>query len=264
MNGQAAIQNMKKSTILLPLLSLFAFVGCDRAAIEENTGTLQIDNRSFIVDEEVPVVKSQPSPVADSYVLLFIDSKGTTVRKTYSEVRKEGWKLTFPAGDYTFVVRSYAGDVPQNIFDAPIYGTEKEFTILPGKTTLLNDITCRLLQAKVTVEYSAGFLRSMTGDGKCTVSISPDHPLIYDVTYKPGNPVVDTRAGYFMVNGESATMSVVYEGEIDGEEQVVTQTFMNVKACTWYKVMIVKKGSDIGSSSFEIVIDSIIDDEELG
>ena len=258
------MKDMKKSIILLPVLSLLVLVGCNGPAIDEGTGTLQIDNRSFIVDEEVTVVKSQPSPVADSYVLLFIDSKGTTVRKTYSEVRKEGWKLTFPAGDYTFAVRSYAGDVPQNIFDAPVFGAQKEFTILPGKTTLLNDITCRLLQAKVTVEYSAGFLRSMTGDGKCTVSISPDYPLVYNVWYNRGDPVIDSRTGYFMVNGEAATMSVVYEGEIDGEEQVVTQTFMNVKACTWYKVMIVKKGSDIGNSSFEIVIDSIIDDEELG
>lgn len=256
---------MKKNIILLPVLSLFVFVGCDKAAVEEDKGTLQIDSGSFNVDEEVPVAKSLLSAPTDSYVLRFSDSKGTIVREmTYAQARKEGWTLTFPSGDYSFVARSYAGEIPHNIFDTPIYGAQKEFTILPGKTTVLNDISCKLQQVKVTVEYSARFLRSVTGDGKCTVSISPEHPLVFNVKYNPGNPLVDTREGYFMESGETTTMSVVYEGEIDGEKQVVTQTFMDVKACTWYKITIDKKGSDTGNSSFEVIIDSIIDDEELG
>lgn len=245
-------------------LSLFAIAGCRNSAIDEGTGTLQIDSESFNIDEEVPVAKSSVAPVGDTYLLVFVNSKGEVVKKiTYADVQKEGWKLTLPADSYVLTVSSIDGDVPYCIFDTPVYGAQKEFIILPGKTTVLGDVTCKLLQAKVTVGYSDEFLQDVTGDGKCTVSVFSGYPLVYPLQYNGGSPTYSGSEGYFAVNGDDATMSVTYEGEIKGSPQVMTQTFVGIKPCTWHKITIVRKSSGAGNAGFEIAIDGIIDDQEL-
>ena len=226
-------------------------------------GILSFDGLSIEVSEDVNKVITRAETAGDDYVLFLYDNADRLVwQKTYREVLGSA-NISLPAGDYRIDARSTSAEVPQAKFTAPVYGASKSFTIKAGVTTTLGSITCKLLQAVVSVGYNEDFLKSVTGDGAATVELAAGYPLEYKLEYSNGNPTYDRRMGYFAVNGNDATIALVFKGSIDGKTQRMRATITNVKAQDWHVVTIIKKVDASGNASFTVEIDGLVEDAEL-
>lgn len=226
-------------------------------------GILSFDGLSIEVSEDVNKVITRAETAGDDYVLFLYDNADRLVwQKTYREVLGSA-NISLPAGDYRIDARSTSAEVPQAKFTAPVYGASKSFTIKAGVTTTLGSITCKLLQAVVSVGYNEDFLKSVTGDGAATVELAAGYPLEYKLEYSNGNPTYDDRMGYFAVNGNDATIALVFKGSIDGKTQRMRATITNVKAQDWHVVTIIKKVDASGNASFTVEIDGLVEDAEL-
>lgn len=229
----------------------------------DRTGTLSFDGLSIEVSDEVHKVTTKAEAAGDDYTLFLYDNAGKLVwQKTYQEVRGGG-DVSLPEGDYSLEARSTSADVPNAKFNAPVYGATKDFAIKAGVTTTLGSITCKLLQAVVSVGYNEDFLKSVTGDGAATVELAAGYPLEYKLEYSNGNPTYDHRMGYFAVNGNDATIALVFKGSIGGKTQRMRATITNVKAQDWHVVTIIKKVDASGNASFTVEIDGLVEDAEL-
>ena len=229
----------------------------------DKNGRLSFDGLSLVVSDEVNKVDTRAEAASDDYVLFLYDNADMLVwQKTYQEVRKSA-EISLPAGNYRLDARSTSAEVPQAKFTAPVYGASRSFSIKAGVTTTLGTVTCTLLQTVVTVGYNEDFLKSVTGDGAATVELTAGYPLEYKLEYSDGNPTYDRRQGYFAVNGEDATISLVFKGAIDGKTQRMRATITDVKARDWHIVTIMKKVDASGNATFSVEIDGLIEDIEL-
>ena len=173
-------------------------------------------------------------------------------------MKNNGNKISLPAGNYTLVARSIDGDVPVAEFEQPVYGVSKDFSITAGETTPLGELTCTLVQCKVTVAYSDEFLATVTGAGSTKVSLTSGYPLEYALN---ADKTYEKSAGYFAVNGN--TMEVVFSGNIDGKSQKMTKTFTGISARQWRQIKFVVKKNEQGQATFDILIQDLISDVTL-
>lgn len=262
---------MKKNLIFVALSVVMMFAAsCQKTAVNDfkGEGFLSFGDLSLEIDEDV-VTKGQP---ADEGYTLFIykrvnDELGELVKTLkYSEVIANDDKISLTEGSYTLVARSKATEVPVAAWEDPYYGTSHDFTIVAGETTTVTEaLVCRLLQCKVTVEYSDEFLAKVTGEdgvvGTTSVELIAGQPLQYNIT-KSGDAVAfDRNAGYFAVNGN--TMTVTFKGSIEGKTQKMTKTFDNIAPRQWRLIKFIPKRNEEGTATFDIVIESLLDDKEL-
>ena len=249
---------MKNRFILAAVsVAMMLSASCQKSIVESKAdGYLSFGAFSLEVDETV-VTKAEAA--GDNYVINILDADEQTVlTKTYAEVKNNDSKISLPAGSYTLVARSLAGALPMASWENPVYGTSKSFSISAGQVTEIGDLTCTLLQCKVTVDYSDEFLSSVTGKGVTTVEVVAGHPLDFvmnaDATY-------DRSAGFFAVEGN--TMTVVFKGEIDGKTSKMTKTFTDIAVRQWRQVKFIQKKNEQGEATFDIVIQDLISDETL-
>ncbi len=175
--------------------ALMLFASCQKSPVSsEENGFLTFGGFSLEVDE---ALVTRADDAGDNYSISILNSDQQTVlTKTYAEVRDNENRISLPAGSYTLVARSLAGDVPVASWENPIYGTTKEFLIEAGEVTEIGNLVCTLLQCKVTVAYSDEFLAAITGDGTASVEVTTGYPLDYKLN---ANGTYDQSAGYFAV-----------------------------------------------------------------
>ncbi len=252
---------------MLALCLALAAVSCKKDNFEypsgDRTGTLSLGGLSLSVSEEMNQVPTKASAAAGSYTVLLYDNTETLLwKKSYSEVLSGG-DITLNAGNYTLVARSTGDEAPQSAFAAPVYGVEQSFTIKAGSTTTLGALTCTLLQAAVSVGYNDDFLKSVTGAGSTTVELATGYPLEYALGYSGGKTSVESRIGYFAVNGTNSTIILTFKGSIDGKSQKMKTSITGVKARDYHVVTIMKKVDASGNASFSVEIDGLVEDMEL-
>jgi hypothetical protein len=181
------------------------------------------------------------------------------VNKTYGEAKKgNGGLISLPAGEYRLEAKSVAGELPKSCWDNPVYGVTKSFTITAGEETPVGELTCTLLQCKVTVEYSDDFLKMVTGAGKTTVTVADSYPLDFNLS---ADKTYDRTPGYFAVEG--TTMTVVFKGNIEGKTAKMTKTFTNVEPRQWRHIKFIPVKNEEGNATFDIVIQDLISDSTL-
>lgn len=249
---------MKKISILLTAAALVLAASCQKTPVnkEKENGYLSFSEFSLGLDE---TVETRAVAAGGQYNIQILDSEDNEVtRKTYAEIKNNGDKLSLPAGNYTLVASSSDDPVPVAAFEQPVYGVTKEFTISAGQETKIGELVCTLVQCKVTVSYSDEFLASMTGAGSTKVSLNSSEQLEYllaaDGTY-------DQSAGYFAVNGP--TMDVVFSGNFEGKMQKMTKSFRNIAPKQWRQIKFIKKTSEQGTATFDIIINDLISDATL-
>jgi len=257
---------MKRLLSLAFLAAALVAVSCTKEKNfnkeKETEGTLSF--ASFTLEEDQDVV-TKASAASGNYAILIYDAdENLKLSTTYSAVKADGNKITLAAGRYTVVARSAEEEVPAAAFETPVYGASTEVTVTAGQTTNVGSLTCTLLQCKVTVSYSDEFLDMVTGPGSATVTVTSGHPLEYAMNYSGNTATYETKAGYFAVNGTgSTTMEVTFKGSVEGKSQKMTKTFTGITARQWRQVKFIKKVDGSGNATFDIVIDSFIDDQEL-
>lgn len=251
---------MKKIVTYISAAAMLVLsAACQKNIVDDKPvqyGYLAFDEFSLGLDEELVTKATEANGI---YSVQILDEEGGAVlKKTYSEVKNNGNKISLPAGNYTLVARSIDGDVPVAEFEQPVYGVSKDFSITAGETTPLGELTCTLVQCKVTVAYSDEFLATVTGAGSTKVSLTSGYPLEYALN---ADKTYEKSAGYFAVNGN--TMEVVFSGNIDGKSQKMTKTFTGISARQWRQIKFVVKKNEQGQATFDILIQDLISDVTL-
>jgi len=256
---------MKKNIIFLLAALIFAAACSDKQHEVSKLGYLSFEGWELSVDEEVQT--KSVVPASGNYTIIIEDKAAAIepIKTDYKSIKEAGNKISLPEGEYNVIARSTEEEVPGAAFEQPVYGVQKEVSIKSGESTQIGEMICRLLQVKVTVDYSEEFLAMVTGPCTATVSVNPSYPLVYNINYIAGKPTYDHSAGYFAVNnGTKTTLEVVFKGNVDGGVKTMTQTFDNIKACTWHQLKFVKKAAEEGSADIEIVIEDYVEDVDLG
>lgn len=259
-----------KRLIYLICLSAAVFCACNKNTrpddnkVKETEGTLVVSALSM--DEDVVDLTKAAASASGNYSIFILDKDGAVVKKTtYADVKINGYRISLPGGEYTFVARSTEENVPVAAFEHPVYGASEAFTIVSGEETKLGDVTCTLLQAKVTVSYNDDFINSVTGNGLTTVEVTSGYPLEYPLTFNQEDGAVsyEQAAGYFEINSQNTTMVVSFKGSVDGLSGKMVKTFTNIKAREWHSVKFVKKVNLEGTASFQVEVDGVLEDIEL-
>ncbi|MBE6251139.1 MAG: DUF4493 domain-containing protein [Bacteroidales bacterium] len=252
-------EDMKKNIILSVVASAFVlFASCQKSPVNSinEVGYLSFSEFSLDIDEEVD---TRAAAANGNYIIsIYNADEDLVIQKSYNEVKNNGNKLTLLAGSYTLVASSSADDVPVAAFEQPIYGVTKNFTIEAGMETRIGELTCGLVQCKVTVSYSDDFLAAVTGPCSTKVELTAGSPLEFALN---ADKTYDQSAGYFAVNGN--TMTVVFKGSINGQTKTQTKTFANVAAKQWRQVRFIQKVNEQGEATFDILIQDLVSDETL-
>ena len=205
------------------------------------------------------------SAALDAYTITIKDRDEAVVYSSdWASFVKLGGRLTLLAGNYSLLISSVDGELPLSARNAPVYGIYDSFTIAANQQTELGELVCRLLQCKVTVEYSDDFLSALTGDCKTVLTVAAGSALDFPLAYNEGNPICDNSEGYFAVNDDgSSTMEVVFSGLVNGKKVKMTKMYTGLRATTWRHVKFVNKINDEGNADFIISIDDFVEDKEL-
>lgn len=252
---------MKKTILLVcAAVSMALFAACQKTAVNGKAGNGYLSFAEFSLDVDDAIETKAAVAASGNYTIIIFDAEENEVLSTtYTDVKNNGDMISLTAGTYTLVARSSVEDVPTAAFEQPVYGTSSSFSITAGEVTTVGELTCTLLQCKVTVSYSDEFLASITGAGSTKVAVTAGYPLEYalnaDATY-------DQSAGYFAVEDE-CTMEVIFSGSIEGKTQKMTKIFTGISAKQWRQVKFVKKTNEQGNATFDIVIQDLIDDATL-
>lgn len=250
---------MKKNIIIAIVSAAALFLAsCQKSPLtsENGVGYLSFSQFSLEVDESM-ITKANPA--GGNYTVTIYDANENIVsQKTYNEIKNNDNKIALPAGNYTLFASSSAESVPVAEFEHPVYGASKDFTISAGMETSIGELTCTLLQCKVTVSYSDEFLAMVTGPCSTKVEVTSGVPLTYALN---ADKTYDQSAGYFAVNGN--TMTVVFKGSIEGQTKSQTKTFTNIAAKQWRQIKFIPKVNEEGEATFDITIADLISDETL-
>lgn len=250
---------MKKNIIISALSAVLMLVAsCQKTLVnngKESEGYLSFSEFVLELDEEL---ETKADPADGGYTIIILDADNNQVLvKNYSEVKKGDYKISLPEGMYTLVARSKE-EIPTVKFEYPVYGVSKSFAIEAGKTTLIGELTCTLLQCKVTVSYSDDFLAMVTGPGVTKVEVKSGYPLEYSLN---ADKTYEEREGFFDVEGN--TMTVSFKGSIDGKTMTMTKVFSGIAVKQWRKIKFVPKTNEQGAATFDIIINDLISDEVL-
>lgn len=251
---------MKKNIILTVASASLVFLASCQSKVDiaedNNVGWLTFGQFSLGLDE---TLVTKASEATGNYTISIYDADEVMVmQKTYSEIKNNDYKVSLPAGNYSLVASSSAEEIPVAAFEQPVYGASKTFSIEAGLETPIGELTCTLLQCKVTVDYSDEFLASVTGPCSAKVEVTAGHPLEYSLNE---DRTYDKSAGYFAVNG--TTMTVVFKGSIDGKSKSQTKTFTNIAPKQWRQIKFIQKVSEEGGATFDVVIQDLVSDETL-
>ena len=249
---------MKKILLFTLSAALMLFASCQKSYINngKENGFLSFGELVIGVDESLA---TKADPAGDNYSVAVYNADGDkVVSMTYAQVKENGDMISLPAGSYTLVAQSLAGDVPHASWENPIYGTSEDFSIEAGEVTSIGELVCTLLQCKVTVAYNDEFLEAVTGACTTKVEVSAGHPLEYKLG---ADKKYDQSAGYFAVNG--TTMVVTFSGNIDGKSAKMSKTFTGIAPKQWRQVKFIQKKNEQGQATFDIVIQDLVSDETL-
>lgn len=249
---------MKKILLFTLSAAMMLLASCEKSYVnkEKENGFLSFGELVIGVDE---TVATKADPAGDNYSVVVYDAEGNdVVNMTYAQVKANSGMISLPAGTYTLVAQSLAGDVPASSWENPIYGTSDEFSIAAGEVTSIGELVCTLLQCKVTVSYNDEFLDAVTGECNTKVELTAGYPLEYKLG---ADKRYDQSAGYFAVNG--STMTVTFSGNIDGKSAKMTKVFTGIAAKQWRQVKFIQKKNEEGQATFDIVIQDLVSDETL-
>lgn len=210
----------------------------------------------------VEVTTKAVTEATDDYIVeILTEDEQSVFSGTYKDVKASGFGVELLAGSYH--LRVLSAEVPNAAFEKPVYGASENFTITAGEKTMLDPVTCTLQQCAATVSYSEEIQEMMTGDGCAKVEVLSGYPLEYNVKYSAGGISFETRTGYFAVPSEPTTMVVSFSGRINGKVQTMNKSLTNVNMRELRKIIFVKKEGPEGNVTFDIVVNSYVQDEEL-
>lgn len=233
-------------------------VSCDRDGIgfdkdKTATGTLSFLQFSVETSTDIDIVSRAATAATYNYVIRIIDAAGAQVGSDYIYGQMPE-SVTLNTGSYTLRIQSQAS-IPSAEFEAPVYGAEQAFAIVEDQTTDLGQITCTLVNIKVSVGYNDTMKAAMGDDCNVRVEI--------------GDGVLDfardeSQCGYFAAPEASNAMTVKFTGTVNGQYASMTRAFTDVKAGQWRKINFIMSVNEEGNATFDVSVEDWCDEKELG
>lgn len=193
----------------------------------------------------------------ETFLVKIVGSDGSVhFEGTFAELKALS-QIELPVGAYDVTVRSDNRDTtPVADFEIPYYTGSKNVTVRKGETSQIGQVTCTLANIKVTVMIAADLAEDLTDDTQTTVSLD-EQSLAFAKT--------ETRAGYFTPTAEKNTLKVQLKGAFADTQEPVqfSKEIANVSAGQWRKLTLVIAHSDEGGISFDIIVESFVQDDEI-
>lgn len=218
----------------------------------DGTGTGAI-RLALSPENDITVVeaKSNESVNVNNFEVDILDEKGASYAK-YASYELVPSEVALPVGTYS--ISATSGRLKSAAFDEPHYAGTKSFAVEVGKTVDVG-ISCVITNVKVTVEYSAKILETLT-DIEAKVSSAydaADNSKIGRLTFNP----TETRAGWFAKpHDKQITVYVTGKNKQTGVPVTTSTILANVDSRQWRKVALDIKTS--GGVDVEISIDDQI------
>ena len=241
------------------------------AADTDATGYLSLSDLTLrvITDAETDIRPSATATRAaaprtddnelDAYTIDIYDAKGALrTSTTYGALSAQSSPIEMPVGAYRMRIRSEAeGDIPAVAWEHPVYGTNYDFVIRKGAvTTIEEEITCKLLNIKVTLLCSVDLADQLSDETHSIVSLGDTQ-----MTFDKG----EERAAYFMPVETSNTLSFRLVGSFaEGGDVSFTKQIGDVRGGQWRKITLVIAHTDEGGIKiFDITVDTFTLDETI-
>lgn len=177
-----------------------------RVVVDTDTETRPDDTSDETAKPQTRTDEAQPD--VDTFIIEIRDATGKlALQETYGDLKAsigEAGRLELPVGGYTMEVRSEeAATTPAAEWEHPVYFGSQEFVIEKNQTTPINEVVCTLNNIKVTLMCSKDLADQLTADTKSTVTLGET-----TMTFLKD----ETRAAYFMPQGETNTLKLHLEG----------------------------------------------------
>lgn len=231
-----------------------------RVVVDTDTETRPDDTSDETAKPQTRTDEAQPD--VDTFIIEIRDATGKlALQETYGDLKAsigEAGRLELPVGGYTMEVRSEkAATTPAAKWEHPVYFGSQEFVIEKNQTTPINEVVCTLNNIKVTLMCSKDLADQLTADTKSTVTLGETTmPFLKD----------ETRAAYFMPQGETNTLKLHLEGAFADTPDApvrINKSISGVKAGQWRKLSIVITYSDKGDIKLDIDVNDFMEDDEI-
>lgn len=231
-----------------------------RVVVDTDTETRPDDTSDETAKPQTRTDEAQPD--VDTFIIEIRDATGKlALQETYGDLKVsigEAGRLELPVGGYTMEVRSEeAATTPAAEWEHPVYFGSQEFVIEKNQTTPINEVVCTLNNIKVTLMCSKDLADQLTADTKSTVTLGETTmPFLKD----------ETRAAYFMPQGETNTLKLHLEGAFADTPDApvrINKSISGVKAGQWRKLSIVITYSDKGDIKLDIDVNDFMEDDEI-
>lgn len=186
----------------------------------ENTGFGTLDLSAITATVE----QSTRSVDTSNWLVTIRGEKGVAGEWLYGELPT---KVELREGAYTIDVASHE-QFAEVSREGYFVGTE-EISIISGKTTTADAVTCRLQSLKVSVVFEGEILEAMSDDCHTTVSLG-------EVSLSVGKD--DNAPIYFRPLESVNTLHIDFEGTVDGALEHFATDIAGVKVGQWRKIVI--------------------------
>lgn len=184
-----------------------------------NFGTLDLSTITATIDQS-----ATRSVNTDRWVVTITGENGVAGQWAYSELPE---KVELREGTYTIDVASH-DNFAEVSREGYFVGTQ-EVSIISGKTTTPDAVTCRLQALKVSVLFEGEIVEAMSDD--CVTEVS-----LGDVSLSVGKD--DNEPIYFRPVDVVNTLHIEFEGTVDGAKERFATDIAGVKVGQWRKIII--------------------------
>ena len=231
-----------------------------RVVVDTDTETRPDDTSDETAKPQTRTDEAQPD--VDTFIIEIRDATGKlALQETYGDLKVsigEAGRLELPVGGYTMEVRSEeAATTPAAEWEHPIYFGSQEFVIEKNQTTPIDEVVCTLNNIKVTLMCSKDLADQLTADTKSTVTLGET-----TMTFLKD----ETRAAYFMPQGETNTLKLHLEGAFADTPDApvrINKSISGVKAGQWRKITINVLNANEGNVQFQITVENWVYDQKI-
>ena len=162
--------------------------------------------------------------LTDNWVVTLTGESGVVGEWRYAELPE---KVELREGNYTNDVASHShfAEVSREGY---FVGSEEE-TIVSGKTTTPDAVTCRIQSLKVSVVFEGEIVEAMADDCQTTISLG-------EVSLSVGKD--DAEPVYFRPLDVTNTLHIDFAGTVDGAAEHFATDIAGVKVGQWRKIVI--------------------------
>lgn len=222
---------MKKIYYLLFFSIISLFYSCseenwDHEELIKSEGTLILKSFEISIDQSInPTNEIEDSIFSpndtinfSNYIINIVDQQTSEIIKswTYNDMPDE---VILKDGKYLIEVKSHNAEPAQ--WDTPYYYGVQDFSIIEDETTQVTQISCKLSNVIIYVNYNKDLYETLDNGSKVNVYISNESQLEYNIE--------ETRGGYFTLPYSNSSIVAELNAIINNDTIIAHKIIPNVE-----------------------------------